>query len=44
MIAIRVLREGAVIREVLFRSTPIRIGRSLAEFEAAIAAQPAVQS
>jgi len=28
MIAIRVLREGAVIREVLFRSTPIRIGRS----------------
>lgn len=28
MIAIRVLRDGVVIREVLFRSTPIRIGRS----------------
>lgn len=28
MIAVRVLREGVVIRESLFRSTPIRIGRS----------------
>jgi FHA domain len=28
MIAIRVLREGVAVREVLFRSTPIRIGRS----------------
>lgn len=28
MIAIRVLRDGVAIREALFRSTPIRIGRS----------------
>ena len=28
MLVVRVLREGAVVREELFRSTPVSIGRS----------------
>ena len=29
IVAVRVLREGVAVREHLFRSTPLRIGRSV---------------